>query len=101
MEKRKYDLFHFFFIDFQAAPQHSAMAAQPCRHPHCLDTPMNQLCPGMARYGGSCDTQHPTSGGGVHEKKSKRKKTESAKEQARSPRSGARQIGSAREPTVT
>src|SRR5262249_4112453 len=99
MEKCKYDLFQFFFINFQAAPQLSAMPAHPVGHTHPFDTPMSQLCPGIAGYVGSCDSQLPTSGGGIHEKKSK--KTESAEDQARSSRSGACQIGSAHEPEVT
>ena len=49
----------------------------------------------------SCDFQLLASGGGVHEKKNETEKTESAEDEAWSPRSGARQIGGTGEPAIT
>ena len=85
MEKRENDLFQFFPINIHATPQHSAITVQPRGGALNFDTLVPRRCPAIAGNDDSCDSQLPTSGGGLHEKKNESEKIEPSEDQAGSP----------------
>jgi len=84
MEKRENDLFQFFPISIHATPQlrNNGAAAWGAL---TFDTAVARRCPAIAGNDDSCDSQLPTSGGGLHEKKNESEKIEPAEDQAWSP----------------